>query len=411
MKILIIRYESSFIGGEQIYIAKLIKALKEKEHNVHQVILDENPSKSEFIEQADFLCSTKIIKCNISNSFYSLFSHNLVNLRLYSELRLFIRSFNPDIIHLHTAPLVKTVLLASRGFPKIQTIHEMSVIFPLFPLFFNLDNKTKYDGKIYLGMHKIIGLKFRTILFDYMIFGNDWIKKRTIRYFLCPSKYLTNLCKNAGFENSVHFPYFQELFEYDFEKIRNIKNKNYLLFVGRLDRIKGVNYLLRAFKIVHAKNKLLKLVIVGDGPERKTLEELSNKLGINKFVEFVGTIDNDKIDNYYKNAITVVIPSIYPETGPLVALEAMNYSKPIIAFGVGGLLDFVKNGANGFLVENCDINSFADKINFILRNKKIADKMGENGRKMLEEKWSKEKHIDKLINIYNSAILNTKTLK
>ena len=149
MKILIIRYESSFIGGEQIYIAKLIKALKEKEHNVHQVILDENPSKSEFIEQADFLCSTKIIKCNISNSFYSLFSHNLVNLRLYSELRLFIRSFNPDIIHLHTAPLVKTVLLASRGFPKIQTIHEMSVIFPLFPLFFNLDSHELPDGLAY----------------------------------------------------------------------------------------------------------------------------------------------------------------------------------------------------------------------------------------------------------------------
>ena len=145
-----------------------------------------------------------------------------------------------------------------------------------------------------------------------------------------------------------------------------------MLFVGRLDKIKGVDYLLKAFKIVHENNKSLKLFIVGDGLEREKLIKLSYELRVNKFVLFTGWIDNGKLKDYYKNAIAVVIPSIYPETGPLVALEAMNYSKPIIAFNSGGLNDLIENGINGFLTERFDIDDLADKINLILKNKKKA---------------------------------------
>ena len=89
----------------------------------------------------------------------------------------------------------------------------------------------------------------------------------------------------------------------------------------------------------------------------------------------------------------------------------MNYSKPIIAFNSGGLNDLIENGINGFLTERFDIDDLADKINLILKNKKKAAKMGENGRKMLEKNWSKEKHIAKLITIYNSTILSNKILR
>ncbi len=409
MKILIVKNENLFYGGEPIYVNKLINLLKEKGHEVFCIILNEKISASSLInlnikDKKSFLCHTKVIEYKLYNKFYSIVSNNLINLKVYLELRKMILSFNPDVIHFHNIKLIKTLLLACRGFPKVQTIHEINSVFPLYKLFFNLDNKTLYDGRINLNIGKPIGLKFRTILFDYIIFSNDWIKKRTIRYFLCPSRHLTNLCKNAGFLNAIHFPYFQELSDYNFEKIKNIKNKDYLLFVGRLDKIKGVDYLLKAFKILYTKNKLLKLVIVGDGSERKNLDELSNKLGISKSVEFAGWVDNTKLGDYYLSSLIVVIPSIYPEISPLVALEAMNYSKPIIAYNSGGLVDSIRNGYNGFLVERFNIIGLADKINIILRNKKMADKMGKNGRKMLEEKWSKENHIDKLLNIYNTII-------
>ncbi|PIN95343.1 hypothetical protein COU56_01935, partial [Candidatus Pacearchaeota archaeon CG10_big_fil_rev_8_21_14_0_10_31_9] len=368
MKVLIIRSEDLFEGGEQVYVTKLIHSLVEKGHEVFYIILNENSltKRSIKLNKINLICPTKIIDYDLHNKFYFIISNNLINFWVYLKLRSLVLSFNPDIIHLHNLKLVKTALLAFRGFPKVQTIHNISSIFPLYPHFFDKDNETNYDGKIKLNTGRLIGLKFRTILFDYIIFGNDWIKKRTIKYFLCPSKHLTNLCKNADFENAIHFPHFQVMSDYHFEKIKNLENKDYLLFVGRLDKIKGVDYLLEAFKIVHEKNKSLKLVIVGNGPEKENLIKLSYELGINKIVVFAGWIDNTKLGEYYLGSLMVVMPSLYPEASPLVSFEAMNYSKLIIAYNSGGLADLVNDGYNGFLVERFDIKGLADKINFIL---------------------------------------------
>jgi len=406
MKVLILSYDNQFINGEEVYIGQIISSLRERGHNVHNIILTEkiNDSKYPFF-------NTKLIYLHNKNktNFNSIFSGNIINLPLYFALRKEILRFNPDIIHINNVKFVKTVILASRGFPKVQTIHEFTSIFPLYLQFFQTNSKNLNNTKINIKTAKILGIKKRTVFFDYMIFGDKWIKKSMINYFLCPSKYLTGMCKNEGFKNVIYLPHFQEVSNKSF--VNTLKDKDYVLFVGRLDKVKGVDYLLNAFRIIHEKNKSLKLIVIGDGPEISNLKKLSLNLGIDEYVNFLGIVNHSDIWKYYERAIAVVIPSIYPETGPLVALEAMKYSKPIVAFNVGGLPDLVEDDFNGFLVERFDIEDLSNKMLLLSKDKRLSISMGENGLKMLEKKWPKDKHMESLINIYRSAMLNTSVKK
>jgi len=398
LKILMISCNVSFSGGEGIYITKLSRVLENGGHRVINLIL----TNSQYLENKILPLNSIQIKYHSKNNLQHLLSENIINIKVYSEIRKIIISFNPDVIHLHETKLAKTILLASRGIPKIQTFHGISSVFPLYDLFFKINPKTRYSGEIKLNYHKLINIKFRTLFFDFFLFDNNRIKKKIIKYFLCPSKHLTNMCKNAGFKNVIYFPYFQEVYANKPNKI----NSNYLLFVGRLSKIKGVDLLLKAFKISKVENKNLKLIIVGDGEERKNLIKLSNELGINEHIKFVGWIDNSNLSKYYKNSLAVVIPSIYPEVSPLVAYEAMSFSKPIIGFDIGGLSDLIKDGINGYLINREDIMSMAEKINSLAKNIPLSISMGNNGRKILEQNWSKKRHVDNLIKLYKSIILS-----
>ena len=98
------------------------------------------------------------------------------------------------------------------------------------------------------------------------------------------------------------------------------------------------------------------------------------------------------------------MPSIWVEQFGIVNLEAMNYAKPIIASNIGGLPDLVKEGKNGFLVERFDVQGMAEKIVKLSKDKILAKRMGQNGRKMFRKNWTKEKHIKEIISIYRSVV-------
>lgn len=401
MKILIIRYEELSVNGENTYVNSLVNALTENGHEVFYIILIEEKIREDFINDFNLLCQTAFIPVDFSsrNKISFLSSQNIIDFGIYNEVRKYVVAFQPDIIHIHNLKFTKSVLLASRGFSKVQTLHDLRAILPLYPHFFNINGKMYYDGKI----------KLRTILFDYFIFGNKRIKKNAINYFICPSKYLVNMSKSADFKNSIYLPYFNDISNKNTQTKLNIFiEKNFILFVGRLDKIKGVDYLLKAFKITNKKNKSLKLIIIGDGSERENLEELSRSLKVNKFVKFLGNVNNSELGKYYSASIGIVIPSVYPETSPLVALEAMNFSKPIIAFNSGGLSDLVIDGYNGYLVEKFDTEKLALKIGMICNNRKDSVKMGKNGRILSMDVYSKDKHISNLLNVYRSVINGSK---
>jgi len=157
-----------------------------------------------------------------------------------------------------------------------------------------------------------------------------------------------------------------------------------ILFVGRLDPVKGVQYLLKAMEIVCEVLPDAKLILVGDGEEREKLECLTNSLGMRDRVQFVGRIPHEKIPDYLYQADIFVLPSL-SEGLAIVILEAMACGLPIVATRVGGVPDIIEDGVNGYMVESGDFQEMAKKIIFILENQPVMHLISKNNRLKVQE--------------------------
>ena len=176
-------------------------------------------------------------------------------------------------------------------------------------------------------------------------------------------------------------------------------NEKIVLFVGTLKPVKGVSYLIEAMNVVNNKAKLL---LVGDGGERRNLETFVKKSDLQKYVNFVGKIPNDKVPEYMAASDVFVLPSL-SEGFPVVVVEAMASGLPIIATDVGGLSEIVKDGENGFLVEPKNTNEIAEKILSLLEADMLRERISENNREKARE-YGWVNIIEKLEKIYYEAI-------
>ena len=168
-----------------------------------------------------------------------------------------------------------------------------------------------------------------------------------------------------------------------------------ILYLGRLEEKKGVQYLIEAYRKRGFKDRLL---IIGDGPYRKELERLAS--GLN--VEFAGKIPNSKVGGFLRRGKIFVLPSL-EEGFPTVLLEAMSVGLPLISTRIVGMEDIVKNGENGFLVEPGNPDELGEAIEKLLNDQKLREMMG---KRSLEEvkKYSWDGVILPLENIYHELV-------
>lgn len=184
-----------------------------------------------------------------------------------------------------------------------------------------------------------------------------------------------------------------------------------VMFVGRIEKLKGVDTLLRAMDILDEKDTEKKrcVVIVGgdpwaDNPEPELfrLQELSKELDIEHSVAFVGAKDQYSLNDYYAASDVVVMPSHYESFG-MVALEAMASGKPVIASEVGGLAHLVTDGVNGIHVSSRDPQGLADAIDSVLSDASIAHQLSD-AAKTEAEKFSWPLIADQVLKVYEKLI-------
>jgi D-inositol-3-phosphate glycosyltransferase len=161
-----------------------------------------------------------------------------------------------------------------------------------------------------------------------------------------------------------------------------------ILFVGRIEPLKGIDTLLRAMALVAQRRpdwtRDVCVSIVGGDPSRgqqaenaemARLQALRSELGIGDLVTFLGAKDQDTLQYYYSAAEMVVMPSHYESFG-MVALEAMACGSPVIASEVGGLAFVVRNGVTGFHVPERDPEALAVKIELLLQDEALRMRLG-----------------------------------
>lgn len=169
-----------------------------------------------------------------------------------------------------------------------------------------------------------------------------------------------------------------------------IREKRVILYVGRIERLKGIEILLRSAALVEdiADTRVL---IVGGHPENDTeqdrLRALTAELGLQDVVTFTGAVEQAELPNYYNAADAFVLPS-HSESFGLAALEAMACGTPVVASRVGGLKTFIDSGETGYLVPWRCPEPFAQRLEMLLANPELKNAMGTAARaKALKMGW------------------------
>ncbi len=187
-----------------------------------------------------------------------------------------------------------------------------------------------------------------------------------------------------------------------------------VLFVGRMEPLKGIDDLLRAIAHILDDHAMpcnsVTLSIVGgsaeDDPDQINAEmarlmQMRDELGLNEMVTFLGAQGQDLLPLYYSAADVVVMPSHYESFG-MVALEAMACGTPVVASDVGGLSYTVEDGVTGFLVPDRDPKALADSICDILNDEVFRDQLGAQARQVaLRYSW--QTITDCIVDVYREV--------
>jgi rhamnosyl/mannosyltransferase len=292
-----------------------------------------------------------------------------------------IEDFQPDLIHVqHISILlwVANFIRATYGINFIVTTHGTGIL-------------GAKDNKIYVPLSqdslkrakKIISVSKDTKERMLELFGNEFESKTSV---------IPVGIKTENFPADKTIKIINEKYKLDGQKI--------VLFAGKLTNLKGADYLVSAAKDIKGD-----VYIIGDGPEKKNLEDLARKLNLNNvhFLGYMGDESRDELIEFYYRANVFVAPSVTDEALGLVILEAMACNTPVVATRKGGIPTIVKDGVNGFLIRPKNSKAIAEACNKILGNENLQRKMSINAKNLIEDKFSWQTIAHKYINIYRNA--------
>lgn len=177
-----------------------------------------------------------------------------------------------------------------------------------------------------------------------------------------------------------------------------------IMFAGRLNDVKGIPILIKAFKKIVETNSRTHLLIAGDGDFNKWLSAAKDYW---TKISFTGRLSKEQLYELYSIADVGVVCSLHEEFG-YVAIEMMMHEIPLVVTDTGGLSEIVEDGICGLKVpvrylegeRGVDINTMADKIKMLLDNPDFAKRLGQNGRKRFLKKYEHNLFKEKMINLY-----------
>ncbi|KPK42635.1 MAG: hypothetical protein AMJ78_01815 [Omnitrophica WOR_2 bacterium SM23_29] len=301
-----------------------------------------------------------------------------------------IKREKPDVVHTHTAKAgaLGRVAAMLAGIPiRIHTFHGN-----IFQGYFN---------KIYVILFIFIE-RLLAYFTTYIVAVSETQKKEICQRY-----------KIARLDKVKVIPLGLEL-----EKLFTIESRNGYLrrelkigddvtlvgIIGRLVAVKNHRMFLEAIKCLstHVDNNFnLKYLIIGDGKERPALEEYTKNLGLDGDVIFCGWRQDP--ENIYSDIDIIALTSLNEGT-PVSLIEALAAGRSVVATDVGGVADVVEDGVNGYLVPSGDVEGFSKRLAELIEDSQKRRQFGFKGREMVRGRFSKERLIEDVKNLYESAI-------
>ncbi len=164
-----------------------------------------------------------------------------------------------------------------------------------------------------------------------------------------------------------------------------------ILFVGRIEPLKGIDILIDAAAQLHEDENFAVLIVGGDARAQEQIDALRSQaaaLGVDHHISFVGAVEHHELPLYYNAADVCVVPSHYESFG-LVAVESMACGTPVVASRVGGLTTTISDGETGYLIPWRCAEPFAERLELLLDNDELRASFGRAGREAVERfRWS-----------------------
>lgn len=164
---------------------------------------------------------------------------------------------------------------------------------------------------------------------------------------------------------------------------------------------KGVDFLLTTLASLKGQ---FKAVIAGSGPVEDYLRQKAIDEGLGDRVHFTGWLGSTGMETLYSKADVVVCPSVWNEPFGLIGIEAYCHEKPVIAFGVGGIPEWLDDGVTGYLIERKNTVAMADAIDRLIADPELARKLGRAGREKRDREFGYDRHMETLERLLVTAV-------
>ena len=347
-------YDFTWPGGVTAHVTQLARELGRSGHQV-QVLAPHSPSR-------DHPDDGKFIHLGRSVPLPSGGSIARVSLSwwLYPKVRALLQRESFDIVHLHEpmAPILPLCVLEFSNSVNVGTFHA-----------------SYKHQHLYRFSHPIIKRWYQRL------HGAIAVSPAAYRYvnsaFPADYKIIPNGIDMDHFSsNAPPLPQYQD-------------GKTNILFVGRLEKRKGLKYLLEAYGRLKWEIPDIRLLVVGPGnPDRDSQQILGSRAL--KDVVFVGRVSHEELPRYYATADIFCSPATGAESFGIVLLEAMAAGKPIVASDIEGYAGIVSHGRQGLLVPHKDTEALANALGLLVRNPELARQFGARGRESAEEyRWDR----------------------
>jgi len=379
MKIIQAHNFYQYSGGEDTVVANEKELLEDNGHDIIPFYKDNDLLKGSLKEKVKLIKNTNWSKST------------------FDEIDVLLQKTKPDVCHIHNfLPLISPSIYDAcikNNVPIVQTLHNYRLICTN-GLFYRKGGVCEDClGKSPMGavlkrcyrnsipqtfivanmLQKHNNQKTWSIKVDRFICLTDFAKEKFVQHGLPESKFMVK----------PNFVPYQQPIE---------KKEDYLIYVGRLEKEKGVELLFETAASINIPIK-----VVGEGSLSKQLSQFSN-------IELIGKKNHSEALDFIANARALLFPSTLYEGMPMTILEAFSLKTPVIASDIGAMRSIIKHQKNGLLFKNNSTNDLIEAVKFIFDNEKKIKEISNSAFEEFKLKYSKEANYEVLISLYQELV-------
>lgn len=393
MKICIVSnlYPPHIIGGAEITVANLAEALSQKGHEV--MVITTSPGKEELVE---VLNGVKVYKINPGN-IYTLYDHqdqpainkalwharDIWNNKTHKKVKEILEDENPDVVHVNNYKgFSMSVFDAAKkaGIPLVFTAHDCSLICPRANLLHG-------NGEICENPKAACNL--------YSNIQRRLIKGK-VNWFTAPSQFIINKLKSHQFFTDVETSKIPLGVEFSNHKLEKNYDTIDISYMGGLNKIKGVQILIKALRNIDNDN--IKLHIYGKGVDEEEFKEMAEN---DPRIIFHGYVEREMLQDSYHQSNLTVLPSICYDNSPMMIYESLTSSTPILASNIGGIPELVEENINGYLFKPGDEEELRQIMEELINNPDSLKQL-EKGAFESASQYTMEKYVQSFEEIYRT---------